>query len=554
MPPRPTPPPPPDPHEVLGAFERLIASLLETRPELRDDVATVAEWVARIARDRGAGVARKTASHAAPAIVESSPEPAPGALPQLVVRPVTAARPATLVHDPRTAQKTAIVPLRIGDAQIHLPVSGSTAEIGHARQSATHADSHSIYLDDNAGALASEPDLSMIARRCALKAASCEVVLRRQRAVAGSAEEAALVAEIDGLIRQAQSLPLCFLWAPYRKMTLPPEDVVFQAGRGYENLALIVALAERIHAEPGLRRHLPDALDLLAESQCALRVILERTWLTRADQDQFDSFVWVSRVTKQEQIFVSRHLRLDDPADPADHERLHAAILEFGTHIDGATKRTKDAVAAINKLRYHVKRAAESPDETELAGLRGAADGLARAGLEPDDKRIRDLVGPLSPLAASSADIGEYLTRAVRLAGERSDGQAGEPREARAYSAGVAQVRAMLEGSRIVVLGGQDIAHQRERITEAFALGDLDWVSLREHASSEPLHSAIAAPGTRLVVALVKLAGHQHIEDARRWARQHERPFVMVPGGFSPEQVAAAVLEQVSGRLGGSAE
>ncbi len=542
--------PTPDPDEVLAAFSRLIGGVLNSKPELSGDLATIAEWVARLARGHAAtGAKPSDAAHSiapipAPARVASSETPV------IVTNPVTIHTPAVF-HGPRVVQRSAIVPLRIGDTQIHVPVLGSTVEIGQARQSAMHDDAHQHPADHSYDAGALEPDLSMIARRCALKACSCDVVLRRETATAGSPEEHAHISEIGTLITQAKTLPTCFLWAPYRQAPLPPHEIVALCARAYENLALIAALTERVHGDPSLRRYLVDALELFAESQSGLRIILGQTWLTRPDQDQLDAFIWINRLAKNEQIYLSRFLRLDDPADPADHARLNAAIRALTERVDGASKKSKDSVAALNKLKYHVRRAVETPDDTELAGLRAAGDAIAAREIAPDDRRVREIVAPLAAMLDSGTELGEYLTRAVRGMQAQPAETVAAPREPRVYSADVERVRDLLRGSVVVLAGGEPYAHARERLIEAFALGDLDWCFQSEHGSSGVFESPIARSDTRIVLVLVKLAGHQHIDDIRRWCKAYKKPMVMLTAGYNPEQVAAAVLEQAGERLGG---
>lgn len=530
----------PDPVRLAAAIDAVLKSILNEKPELADSIATIAEWIA--------GAARGETASAAPANVVKAPAAEPPADFQsspVVVRTAPIPAPIPTVHDPRTLQRTAIVPLRIGDAHIHLPVSGSTAEIGHARQAARPTEPAPDVSD--AFDAAPEPSLELIAARCRLKAASCEVMLRRAVMADDDPELPEVVAEIGAMVTQAKAMPWCFLWAPFRGQPLPPLEVVGTAGRAYANLASIAELTDRIHKRPDLRKHLQKALELLAEAQSALRAILARTWLTRDDQDQADAFYWLRRVTETERCFIERFLRLDDPADPEAHERLRADIDALRVRVDNAAKQSKDIAGALNKLKYHARKFAIGGDSDELGALRSAAALVEAAGIDPADKRVREALGPAVAAIVQTTDPEEFLGKAAGAAAHAATG--GASPQPRAYSPSVDRVREMLAGSRVVVLGGEELAHQRDRLSEAFALGDLDWISLREHASSAPLEAAIANPSTRVVIALVKLAGHQHIDDARRWSRQHNRAFVMVPGGFSPEQVAAAVLEQASERI-----
>ena len=68
------------------------------------------------------------------------------------------------------------------------------------------------------------------------------------------------------------------------------------------------------------REFFEPALDLLAEAQSALRVAIDRIDGPK-DQDQFRVYDWLRGVAAREQIFIRRHMRLDDPADPAPSPR-----------------------------------------------------------------------------------------------------------------------------------------------------------------------------------------------------------------------------------------
>lgn len=540
--------PRPSPEAVVAALECVVQACLGGSSELRERVAILADWVGSVARTRpdDDGTVKTAADHSGDGAGTSA-----GAFSEVRVCAPESPAPApthtvivTRSPDERRPVSSAVVPLKIGDAEIHLRVEGSTAEIGHARRAAAMETE-----PKGVGAGAGEADLGMIARRCSLKAASCEAALKRNEAAAGSEEESVLVGRITTMIAQAKALPHCFLWAPFRQAVLPPAGVVEMAGRAYENLGAAAALAERVHGRPELRGHLPDALDLMAEAQSALRVILERTWLTRPDQDQLDAFVWLRRVTEAERVYVGRYLTLEDPADPAGHEGLRGRIRDVEAQIDGAARRVKDVTAALNKLKYHVRRAVESPEEGEMAGVRAAGAVLEAQGLDAGDRRVREIVRPLVDLAEGGADLGPLVGEAISLMRERAGEDHGAMAEPRAYSPTVGRVRDALRGSRVVMIGGTALAHQRERLAEAFELGELDWVEQTEHGSSALFEAPIARADTRLVIALVKLAGHEHIDAVRKWSRQYGKPLVLLKAGFNPEQAAAAIMEQASEQL-----
>jgi hypothetical protein len=117
------------------------------------------------------------------------------------------------------------------------------------------------------------------------------------------------------------------------------------------------------------------------------------------------------------------------------------------------------------------------------------------------------------------------------------------------WSDDVLRVRALLDGGQIVVVGGEPRRDAIERMVDAFALDGVVWPELTEHGTAEPMRAPIANPRTRLVVVLIKLTGHEHAERARDFARQASVPFVHMPAGYNPEQIAAEVLRQASAQL-----
>lgn len=447
------------------------------------------------------------------------------------------------------AAETRVVPLRMGWGSAEVAVAGSEAEAARARAAAIE-----LVDRDAPPAAASgvpEADIGLIARRCRIKARACDLVVRRLDLEPGTDEYEAVDGEIRGLIEQAKALPLCFLWAPFRMQVLPATPIVVTAARCYANLAAAAELMIAIDGHGGGARFLGEGLHLMAEAQSALRAILARTWLTREEQDQLDAYWWVRRRTAAEQMYVDRYMRADDVADPEQHAALGERISALLERVRSLAQQGKAVTAVLNKLRYHARKLAADPEPSPetMAGLRAAAEVAEDAGMAPNDARTLEALAAALPRLDAEGEENGFLAEAARAAQERSGRAAAGP-AVRSYSAGVLRVREALRGRTVVMTGGVVYSHQRRRLMEAFELGDLNWVEQNEHATSEPFEAPIARPETHLVLSLVKLTGHQHLDDVRRWCRQYERPLVLLKAGYSPEQVAAAVLEQASGTLG----
>jgi hypothetical protein len=518
-----------DPQEMLAAAERY----LQRSELLRDpDARLVLTGLARLVlRSAGEGVRG----------VGESAEGERGSAQQQ-----PAARGAPVLGGPRLSR--GFVPLRMGEAVTHVPVSGTSEEIYAARVSSEYGDeparparasSHSALTVDPVEVA------GVIARRCAIKVEACEVAMARQ-ADPGLGREGA-----DALIARAKALPNCFLWMFMPGHEVPAREVLEMIRGCYENLRSSAVLMGDVLGGSVVGKRLTQRIaELAARSQSALRAALRRTWMERSDYDQDDMFLLLRRFAEQEQVFIERHMRVDDPADPALWNQTAGELTEVSVEVEAEQQKGRESRKFLNKARHHAKRILhdkESSEATDWESVQSACLGLLDA--QPGSAgEVRELLGPIALWKAEAFEpeprFADLLEEALDRAdgdGEEQSGGSERPEDPR-----VAQVREKLAGRRVVLFGGAELAHQRERIQRAFALGELAWVTLREHASSEPLRSAIEHPETALVLGLVRLAGHQHIDDGRDYAGRAGKPYVLVPGGFSPTQLAKSITDQTT--------
>ena len=90
----------------------------------------------------------------------------------------------------------------------------------------------------------------------------------------------------------------------------------------------------------------------------------------------------------------------------------------------------------------------------------------------------------------------------------------------------------------------------REALREALGLGELIWVETKEHQAVSTFEPAIARPEVALVLLAIRWSSHAFGE-VRRYCDRHGKPLVRLPGGYSPNQVAAQIIDQCGERLRG---
>lgn len=472
-------------------------------------------------------------------------------------------------HAPSKVEHAEVVPLRIGDAEVELPVTGETRAVAAARDAARtnvprHADEDD-YLQQTAQARAI--DLERIATRCRLKADSCLHQVVRQNQERESEEEFDSRQRMNELIATARSIPDCFLWMFFRKGT-PTTDAQLRLIAGcYEAMAEAADLCRAIEPidEWPDDEQVQEALQLLATTSSGLRVALAETWLTQADIDQDEVHRWLKLVTAEHRYLVKNHMQLSDPADPesdvADaHERARAMLRA----IESDRSRTEAAERLMKRALYHAQRVREAssspydeePPRHDCNKINGVIDELVKTGPGNLDSLLQQIAAVVQPsMFASGVEPHERLRSAaerlerLRSKGETEQANNGDSRE-RAWSQRVIEVRELLKGHQIVVIGGEPRRDAIDRMTDAFELDEVVWPELSEHGSAEPMRAPISSSRTKLVVVLIKLTGHEHAERARDFARQSSVPFVLMPAGYNPEMIAAEVLSQASAQLG----
>jgi hypothetical protein len=84
----------------------------------------------------------------------------------------------------------------------------------------------------------------------------------------------------------------------------------------------------------------------------------------------------------------------------------------------------------------------------------------------------------------------------------------------------------------------------------ALGLKELVWVETREHESVTAFEPVIARPDVALVLLAIRWSSHS-FGDVRRFCDRHGKPLVRLPGGYNPNQVAAQIVSQCGGQLGG---
>lgn len=388
-------------------------------------------------------------------------------------------------------------------------------------------------------------DLPVVVRRARWKAAACRLAIDRRNA---SPDDEATARLEDKLRRQRTELEDCWAWMLDAPRGLPEDQLLADVAACYDTVALAAEGALRLEEAGALRPKPPsDLLYLLAEAQSALLAGLHKCDL-RGDSDQRDLFLWLKEQTTRHRIYVDRHMRLDDPADSTRAGELAERIQAFVEGRRRQVQRGRARSQLLNKVRYHARKArsAGAPAESDLRAVETAAAGWLEADLPPGDPELVSLVRELIPDRLEATEATEATARVLAAAEEpgESDESAGTPRDV------LGEARPLLSGRRALLFGRPDQEEAAEALVPALGLETLRLVPLEveEEGLLETLESEVAAPGCDLVLIAERLPQETYAR-FKRLCMEHERPFVRLPNGMDPEQVAHQVLRQVAWRL-----
>ena len=506
--------------KLVEAFRAFVEEQFERSPAVRKLAVELARWV--IEHDEHESSGSKTdvrAPDSGEQVAASKPDSAP----------------------------VSRVPLAIGDCPpIELEVNGTAEQVRDARIASDFSTNQSPATEQPR-----EIDLDLITRRSALKARACRLYIEKRNCPVELQDESAVIKRMHEMLDEAKTIQPCFLWVFWQYEEQPDNAVLEIIASCYEALADAASLCKQVESRflAPTQSEIEDAFAMFAQASSALRISLADTWLVRKpDQDQLEAHEWLRLKTFDLQIFIERYMKLDDPADPADTPELVASITQLREALEKRKECSKRVDEIINKINFHIRKLPDAGfgEEHDCRKINEGIEQLADLELSPDDYRLETILKTIDrdrfpQQVCPHPWISSLSATILEAKPAKQNG--------RLWSETVLRVRDALRGTTMAIVGGEPRNEAIERIKTAFDLEDICWVELAEHSSSQPMKAPIFRPEVRVVVALIKLAGHHHVESAKAFAKDAQKPFIAITAGYNPEQIADAIIKQASDQL-----
>jgi hypothetical protein len=335
-----------------------------------------------------------------------------------------------------------------------------------------------------------------------------------------------------------------------------PDDLAQydELAHAYETLAqatdLLAELAPNAEAH-GEAFH--QALELAAEAQSAVRAALGPFGGRRGKNEDHDKlFQWLKTTAAERHIYIRRFMTLDDPADPKKWPDLQARLRTFADRLHAARLRDKQQRNLFSKLRYHLKRIADTPEADHAHDWNriGAVAGeLVAGGLPPSNRELRELLLPVLDDLPDDLEAPPEFSAVLR---ELDRYLAHQPAAVRPKTAAptpaVREAARLLRGKTVLLIGGEPRPGAAAALESALNLAELIWADTRAHQTHIVFEADVARPDVALVLLAIRWSSHGFGE-VKEYCDRYGKPLVRLPGGYNPNQVAYQILEQVGDRL-----
>jgi hypothetical protein len=400
--------------------------------------------------------------------------------------------------------------------------------------------------DTSSRAAAPDDDLSDLVTRCRLKADAARLAAERQREIREGTDQAGIDDPSDPeLLSWADRFTDAFYWwsasDESRAAGLTRLD---DLGGCYEAVASAIAL---VAEGGGGRKNVDRALSIVAEAQSALRQAHQALGTTD-DPDQVAVYEWVRETAARQRIFVRRHLRADDLADSTTWPDLLARI-DALTEADSRSRQTPARLEQVRDQQTRIRDGQGTDDDWKA--IITAIDELVGEGVPPSHREIRQFLLPIVDEVTGVDDLPRGFQLVLREVDRFLATRPSLPRTefGQGLSDEVAQAALLLKGRSVVLIGGVRRPEAQRLLKSALGIEELIWISTREHQSIKPFEPTVARPDVALVLLAIRWSSHA-FGDVKQFCDRHGKLLVRLPGGYSPNQVAAQILAQCSMKLG----
>jgi hypothetical protein len=398
-----------------------------------------------------------------------------------------------------------------------------------------------------------DEDLDAIEARSRLKAEAMRWASTRRQLLDNDANHRDDIAPGDrDILDRAKKLSDCYLWMCTPGFRAPEAlTLLDNAARCFDLLADAVGLTRKVLGDREIEKEfLRSVMEVVAYAQSALRVAVASVF-DRADSDQISAYEWLRSTANNKEMFLMRHMRLDDPADPSSLDEIALSLANTEEEIADRRRAARRKRACLAKLRYHAKLIAEHGETVhDRQSIIESVEALLREGVPHSNVEIRDSLLPIIGQAREGNDLPQGYSLVLREITRYmdSDDEAWDRSPDTAIDEQIERVATLLGGQTAMLIGGEIRPHALAAIKSALRLKELIWVGVDDIQSVTDFEPYVARPEVTVVLLAIRWSRHSFGE-VSKYCDRHGKPFVRLPGGYSPRQLSSQILAQCGDRL-----
>ena len=400
-----------------------------------------------------------------------------------------------------------------------------------------------------------DAELPHIEARCRLKAEGARWAATRQRRLRDSADFYTEIEPRDReLIARAKEEHECFLWMNHPSGPAPQDlSLMDDVAACFENLASAISVVRQVIDDPEEYGDIFErSLDLVAEAHSALRVAAGLVDGPQ-DDDQVKIHRWLRRVTSEEHIFIQRHMRMNDPADPRSWPDIQSRIEALDDELQETRRLEKQRRNRIKKVRYHVNLIeSNGGSDHDWQTIIKTVDAMVADGVPPSSREVRETLLPVVEDLPDDMPVSPEFQLVLREIDHYLASRAPQPEERiQEPTPEVSKVAELLANKSVFLIGGERRPYAKQAIEETLQLKELIWPTTDEHEPIDRFEPFVARDDVAVVLLAIRWSSHSYGE-VTTFCERYGKPLVRLPAGYSPNQVAHQILTQCGDRLNGA--
>jgi hypothetical protein len=242
-------------------------------------------------------------------------------------------------------------------------------------------------------------------------------------------------------------------------------------------------------------------------------------------------------------------MRVSDFADPSKADDLASRMQEASERLEEERTARSREKKAIGALRHHARQLKTGANpQSNWKRIFDVLEEAVPDLIKPSDVRVRDLlVGQIDAIPADIA-VPEQAQSVLESIDQFLSAEPATPAMSLGDEAPTKEVlatRDRLRGTKLVVIGGDARPYSKDALKEAFELAEVIWVTSRAHQSAESFKPVIQSPGVGAVLLAIRWSSHS-FGVVRDYCAEANVPFVRLPAGYNPNQVASELVGQLS--------